>query len=216
MVQISNNLLVVLLLVAIIISGMGILTILTLPIQVPRMAGAATGVTNLSIQSLASIRLIRNVSDFGSGNPTPGQILHLYSNSTNLNGFNNGSEGNGTDYGEGTHVYPFVVENDGNDDTTCVKISSNKDANGFIGGSNPSGPIFQFVAINNETNSCANGLQTSWTDVTTSEAVVCEELHTESGGSGSNTIRIHWHLGIPSDAQGQKTAVITVSGYSNC
>ncbi|MEM2117286.1 MAG: hypothetical protein QW754_06140 [Thermoplasmata archaeon] len=208
-----SNILLVLLLIAFILISTGFVTLL---IQGPsgRLTGAATGVTNLSIQSLASIRLIRNVSDFGSGNPIPGGILNITTNQTNTNGFNNGSEGNGTDYGEGTHVYPFVVENDGNDDTTCVNVTAQYSASTFIGGT---GPIFRLASRDNETGSCAAGLKTSWTDVTTSPITVCSSLHTETGGGGANTIRIHWWIGIPYDApNGTKNNTITVSGHDNC
>jgi hypothetical protein len=207
-----TNILVVLLLLAVLVMGVGLLNIL-LTFPGIRITGAATGVTNLTVQSLASIRMIRNVSDFGNGTVTAGGVLtHLYTNSTNTNGFYNGSEGNGTNYGTGTYVYPFVVENDGNDDSTCVKISGSP-ASTFIGGTNPE---FHFAAQNNETGACASGLHTEWQPVTTSETNACESLHTESGGSGANTIRIHWHIGVPYDAQGTKTNTITISAYGSC
>jgi hypothetical protein len=211
-----TNILVVLLLLAVLVMGIGLLNIL-LTFPGIRITGAATGVTNLTVQSLTSIRMIRNVSEFGSGTVTAGGVLtHLYTNSTNPNGFRNGSEGNGTNYGTGTYVYPFVVENDGNDDTTCVKIRSDKAASTFIGGTNPS-PVFEFAAQNNETGACASGLQTAWTTVQTTDSTACQALHTETGGSGANTIRIHWHIGIPSDSPpATKTATITITGSDNC
>jgi len=218
MAKISNNVIAVLLLAAIAISGAGIVTIITITAPAPRLTGAATGVTNLTVQSLVSIRMIRNISDFGSGTPEPSGILHLYTNTTNTNGFKNGTEGNGTNYGgcDGTEskcVFPFVIENDGNDDSTCVKISGNP-ASTFIGGTNPE---FHFAAQNNETGACASGLYTEWQPVTTSETNACESLHTETGGGGANTIRIHWHIGLPSDTPPEtKTNIITISAYGSC
>ena len=212
MVKISNNALAALLLIAIAISGMGILTIVTITLPVTKLTGAATGVTNLTITSLASIKMLRNISEFGTGTPLPASTLALYSNTTNVNGFNNGSEGNGTDYGSGTYVYPFVVENDGNDDTTCVKISGTAAA-GFIGGTNPE---FEFAAKNNETGACATGLHDEWQTVSGTATNACESLHTESGGGGANTVRVHWHIGIPYDAEGFKSNAITIDGQGSC
>ncbi|MCD6591003.1 MAG: hypothetical protein J7K72_03445 [Candidatus Aenigmarchaeota archaeon] len=209
--EISNNVLAALLIVAILVTSVGIWTLSRIPTAI--YTGAATGVTNLTVESLASIRLIRNVSDFGQGLPNPSTTLDLWSNATNTNGFNNGSEGNGTNYGSGTHVYPFVVENDGNDDTTCVKVSGS-DASTFIGGKDP---VFQVAAHDNETGSCHTNLHTEWQNVSGSEVTVCEELHTEQGGGGANTIRLHWHIGLPYDATPTTHSnTITVSAYGSC
>jgi hypothetical protein len=214
MVQISNNVLAALLLIAIAISGMGIFTIVTITTPGPKVTGfnVGTGLTNVTILQLASITLLRNVSYFGTGAPGS-DILHLYSNSTNTNGFFNGSEGNGTDYGTGTFVYPFVVANDGNVDSTCVKISAASNAAGFIGGTNPE---FHAAAQDNETASCGGTLHSEWQSVSGADITMCDSLHTEAGGSGSNTVRIHWHLGIPKTAEGAKTNTITVTGGSSC
>jgi len=212
MVKISNNGLAALLLVAIAISGMGVFTIITITTPTAKITGAASGVTNLTISSLASITLLRNVSEFGSGAPSAGSTLHLYTNTTNDNGFNNGSEGNGTVYGTGTHVYPFVVENDGNDDSTCVKVHGDPAAT-FIGGSNP---VFEVAAQNNETASCVT-MHPEWQTVSGVDVNVCEALHTEAGGTGANTVRIYWHLGIPQDASaGAKINTIVVTGQGTC
>jgi hypothetical protein len=218
MVQTTNNVLVALLLVVVIVLAAGMFSML-LGIPGVRLTGfnTGTGLTNVTVTSLASITLLRNMSYFGTGTPTGSGVLDLVTNGTNTNGFFNGSEGNGSgnDYGTGTHVYPFVVANDGNVDTMCVNMSSSAAAAAFIGGT--SGYAFDYASINNETNSCLSGLvNTSWSAVSTSYKTVCSSLHTEVGGTGSNTVRIHWHLGIPFDASGAKTTTITVSGSSTC
>jgi hypothetical protein len=211
MVQNSSNVLVLLLLIVIAVLATGLFSVI-LNMPAIRFTGAATGVTNLTISSLASIRMVRNISQFGTGTPLASQTLNLYSNTTNVNSFNNGSEGNGTNYGTGTYVYPFVVENDGNDDTTCVKISGTAAA-GFIGGTSP---VFEFAAKNNETGSCATGLHAEWQTVSGTATNACEALHTETGGGGANTVRVHWHIGIPYDAEGFKTNSITIDGSGSC
>jgi len=227
MAEISNNLLAGLLIVAILVSVVGLANTLTL-IPVIRYTGAATtgtGKTNVTIESAVSIVLLRNETDFGAGYPNSNGILYIWSNNTAPNwdgqggSFNNGSEGNGTDYNTGTHVYPFVVQNSGNDASTCIRIRSDKTASQFIGGVAQT-PVFQFAGKQNESSawgaphdSCYGTLTEAWTDMSTSYVTVCDTLnHTDS----NDEIRIHFRLGIPEDAAGAKTATVTVAGCNPC
>ena len=210
MVEISNNILAGLLLVAVVLSAFSLLSILTIPTQ--KLTGAATtgtGLANVTIQSSYSIKMVRNISNFGSGTIINGQLRHLYSNSTNDGGFYNGSEGNGTDYGTGTYAYPFVVENDGNDDSTCVQVSGTA-ASSFRGGNSP---VFEVAAKENETTSCSSGLVSAWTTVGGAQTM-CQSLQMEVA---NDELRMHWHIGIPDDAtEGEKTNTITITALNSC
>lgn len=219
MAQISNNILAALLLLAIVISGAGVLSVLT--ITAPKLTGAATsgsGVTNLTISSIYSILMLRNMSDFGTGDIISGQIYHIYTNATNTNAgasspFRNGSEGNGSDYGTGTYVYPFVIENDGNDNTTCVQLEGNPAAT-FIG----SGAVFEASEKDNETAegpSCEGNKAFTWQPVNvTNPMTVCQQLHSDGT---KDSIRIHWHLGIPDSAVPEtKSNTITITALNSC
>ncbi|MCK4335525.1 MAG: hypothetical protein KAW40_02250, partial [Candidatus Aenigmarchaeota archaeon] len=114
MAEISNNLLAGLLVVAIVISASSVFIISNIgPITVTGRA-LEFGTANVTISGLAAIEMIRNVTTFGtSAIGGQGRTIHTQqeNNWTGGGTFNNGSEGNGTDYGAGTHVYPFVVEN---------------------------------------------------------------------------------------------------------
>ncbi len=226
--EISNNLLAALLIVAIAISGFGILTISNYVTRQPAgIMGAATGTgkVNLTISEAIEIQLLRNESLFGAGFPNSGGggLLVITSNKTDNCGtggatcFYNGSEGNGTNYGtSSTYVYPFVARIGGNDESTCLRVEAASDASGFIGGATPSGPTFAFAGKNNETStvaSCYGTLANAWTAVSTGWTTVCNTVnHTDS----NDEVRIHWQLGLPEDAAGSKSDVITVCAAGDC
>jgi hypothetical protein len=231
MAQISNNTLAVLLIVAVLISIASLVNILTLA-PVPQYTGVATGKTNLTIESMVSIKMLRNESLFGAGYPN-GQgddILYIWSNNTAANwdgtagtgSFNNGSEGNGTDYQTGTHVYPFVVENNGNDPNTCLRISGPTAATFIGGGVGPlADPEFKWAGKYNESawsgaprDPCQDGtFATGWTEMTGTSTTICNKFnHTGT----HDEIRIHFRLGVPEDATGGKEASVTISGCNPC
>ncbi len=242
MAEISNNLIAGLLIVAILISIVGVVNTLTL-VPVIRYTGAATtgtGKANVTIQSQVSITLLRNETLFGSGYTNTNTILYIATNQTNPWGdrapggagsgyFNNGSEGNGTNYGQGTErAYPFVVENDGNDDTTCIKIYAAQTPAQWIGGSDQT-PVFQFAGKNNESAwgstdcagtgfvpACTGTLTEKWTDVPTSAspATVCTALNSSQC---TDELRIHFRIGLPSDTpEGGKQTTVTIQGTGSC
>jgi hypothetical protein len=231
---VSNNILAVLLVLAIIVSVLGIATI-SIYLPPPSLTGAVTapGKVNLSITSGVELVLLRNESLFGSGYPNIllGGLLYIATNQSPSQNcgtlgaacFNNGSEGNGTNYGTGTYSYPFVARIGGNDPSTCLRIYAASSADEFIGGVQPSAPVFQFAGKQNEStlvgspaDSCYGGtLNSTWGIVmkTPTWTTVCDILnHTDS----NDEVRIHWRLGIPEDAQGSKSNTITVCAAGDC
>jgi hypothetical protein len=221
--EISNNLLAALLIAAIAISGFGVLTISNYITQQPtKIMGAATGTgkVNLSISEAVEIVLLRNESLFGAGFPNigGGGIVNIESNKTDNCGtagatcFYNGSEGNGTEYGTGTHVYPFVARVEGNDESTCLRVEAASTAASFIGGAAQT-PTFKFGGKDNESISCYGTLTTAWSDVGISWTTICDTTnHTDA----NDEVRIHWQLGIPTDAAGTKSNTITVCAAGTC
>ena len=221
----SNRFLVFLALLAISIAFIGILGIAGMRgINITGALTSGTGVTNLSITESFSIRMVRNLSDFGASTLPSSVRTWIATNAINGNAsqtttFYNGSEGNGSanDYGTGTHVYPFVVENDGNDNTTCVKITGTAAAS-FIGGSSFGGPAFNAMETDNETASgvsCGGAKASSWMPVNgTWGALICAQLRSDAT---IDELRIHWQVGIPDDASpSAKSNTITVTAYNNC
>lgn len=237
MAQISNNLLAGLLIVAIVVSIVGLANTLTvLPVlQYTGFATSGQGLANVSITSQVSITLLRNETLFGSGYTNQNSILRLYTNSTNQWGdrnpagwFNNGSEGNGTDYGSGSgpYAYPFVVQNDGNDDSTCIKVYAAQTPQQWIGGTSQT-PEFKMAGKNNESawgstdcagtgypDACYSGLVQAWTDVGTIPTTICTSLNSTDC---TDELRIHFMVGLPSDTpEGIKTTTVTVEGSDVC
>lgn len=203
MAEISNNLLAGLLIVAIVISASSVFIIGNL--GTIRVTGQAVGygTANVTITGQLSIRMLRNVTNFGSS--TLGgveRIIHTQ-DADNWNTFYNGSEGNGTDYGSGTHVYPFVVENYGNVNASINISAANKEA----GDADPwisQGAGAYFKGKNNETYACGADWsgefgEGSWTELNESETSVCTDLDYEQIPTKHNSIRIHFRLLIPGD-----------------
>jgi len=122
----------------------------------------------------------------------PSEGLNFYSN--------NESDMNESETG-------FYIENQGNV-AVLLNVSANKDANGFIGGTQNGGPLFRYWVEDNETGSCGTP-QSTETDMTTGSSEVC-------GGTGldfegvSDSINCYIHIYVPSDASpGEKTAILT-------
>ncbi|NIO23324.1 MAG: hypothetical protein GTN38_04855 [Candidatus Aenigmarchaeota archaeon] len=245
MAEISNNLLAGLLIVAILVSIVGLANTLTLipVIQYTGFATTGVGKANVTIESAISITLLRNESIFGPGYANSAGDLLLATNKSNPEGtggvsdrfFNNGSEGNVTDCtygiaGDTTCAHPFVVENDGNDPATCIKVYAADSAATFIGGSSPS---FMFAGLANEsvwgptnppgdcplssyTDACVGTLNASWGEIYVGSpgTTVCSQLnHTDC----SDELRIHFQLTIPANAPtGAKTNTVTVTAAGSC
>ncbi|NIO20645.1 MAG: hypothetical protein GTN76_07875 [Candidatus Aenigmarchaeota archaeon] len=245
MAEISNNLLAGLLIVAIVVSIVGLANTITLipVLQYTGFATSGTGKSNVTITSEVSITLIRNETLFGSGYTNTATIHRIYSNESNQWGdrnnagfFNNGSEGNNTEgnctYGKsgnddsGNCADPFVIENDGNDESTCIKLYAAATPQSWIGGSAQT-PEFKMSGEQNEStwgsttcagtgypDSCVGTLTEEWTDVGTSATTICTQLN---ASQCTDEMRVHFMLGLPSDtSEGGKQTTVTVEGSNNC
>jgi len=219
----ANRILMVLLslsVVTLIISFIGLLNVMEIgKLRITGAASTGAGVTNLSLTSSVSIKFVynRNISDFGTSTIPPSVETWIATNQNNTNAtqstaFNNGSEGNGTNYGAGTYVYPFVVENDGNDNSTCINVSG-QNADNFIGGTSQQ-EVFNTMMVENETGSCGAGAKaTGWIPMNTSGGVICLNMSSEAT---RDEVRVHWQLGIPDDAVGTKSNTITIAAWNTC
>ncbi len=206
--EVSNNVIAGLLIVAIVISVVGITSIMQ---PVKRITGAAThtGVTNLTVSGESCWTLVQNVTDFGSGSTTENSIT-ITTDTINSGGFNNGSESGGS----GTLAYVMILENCAN---TVLNITMNasKNATGFICGTGTcTNPAFKARATVNESGSCTNP-GTNWQDVneTADHVNLCGYLQTSEN---SDSIMIHYNLTIPSDTDpGTKTVTVNVWGVAS-
>ncbi len=219
MVEVSNNLLAGLLLVAIVISGSGFLIIAGMgPVVITGRATELYGTANVTIGTYAAIKMLRNVTDFGSS-ALGGADVTIHTQQQNLGtgyAFNNGSEGNGTNYGTGTYAYPFVVKNIGNRNVS-INLSADKEA----GDADPwihAAAAALFKGKNNNTlGGCDADWQGafaegSWTNLNESQTIVCTDLYPNES---RDEIRMHFRLQIPSAAAGPKGTVITIGAVDS-
>jgi hypothetical protein len=223
MTQVSNNLIAGLLVVAIVISGFGLLTVANMGRQVAITGGATTGVgaANVSITGAVSIELIpgRTAIDFDAGT-LDGVARTIATTTVNYGTFDDGSEGNGTDQTgcsntEATCAYPLVVRNIGNVNVS-LNITASKTAASFIGGA--SGQLQEFLGKENESATCGKDWtggggfgEGTYTTLTTSETVVCTSMDFIPA---ANEIRLHLRLTIPADAVGTKAETITLGAIT--
>jgi len=168
-------------------------------------AGNNTGEIRITIESVLSITLPDALVDFGTGYVASGYTYAILdSNSTELQNWTvveNGSNGwpSNTDY--------IILENNGNIYAN-VTIKANKTASEFIGGTNPEQ---YFAAMDNESGSCQNNLQSDYTELQTSENTICGNL---SYANDADSLRIMFKLKIPSDATPDvRSNIITFIAY---
>ena len=222
MAKITNNMIAVLLVIAIVVSGFSFLTISNIgKVKIKTTGGASTGTgtANVTIGSSTDIILLRSVTNFGSG-ALGGAIRVLTTQQDNWDTFRDGTEGNGTAAGEvwGTCdgsdslcAFPFVVQNAGNVNVS-INLSAAQAATDWIG----TGGLANFKGKNNETAACGINFgaigEGSWTALTTAETVVCNSL--DFSNSGSDEIRVHFNITAPSDAIGSKGVMITVGAVA--
>ncbi len=221
MAEISNRTLAALLVLAIVISLGG--TIVSLnkikTLQFFGTTGFATSDTGkvyLNVTPTASIRFAVNTTNFGTGYTKSGHNCTMYINKSNSTSAITRSKSTycygGWQSFDTSSEMPLILENDGNVYVN-VTISSDKTASTFIGGSEPVAPEFQWKIANNESNSCKNdtGVPYDWTDVTTTDVVLCHNL---SYISNENSMAIGLKVVIPYDTPNkgtQQSATITAT-----
>ena len=205
MVEISNNLIAGLLLVAIVISGYSVLTAMQWEeVKITGFTAQGGGTANVTIGGVVDIVMIRNLTDFDSSNlgGSDQQIETTASNGDNPLTFDDGTEGNSTNAGtcdntEGNCAFPFVVQNNGNVNVS-ININATQEAWNWIatgarayvlGKSNESGAT-------NYTGSAGFG-EGSWIDLNvTSTAFVVDNL---GPLDPRDSARIHIRLWLRSD-----------------
>lgn len=228
MAEISNNLIASLLIVAIIISAFGVLSLIQItPVTITGRA-LEYGTANVTITGAVAIEMLRNVTDFGSST-LQGAYRNVSSQTdnsfSNTLAFNNGSEGNGTDYGSGAFAYPFVVENIGNVNVS-INISADAEASSWIAGT--VGPAAFYKGANNFSNgniatcginftsTAGYGEDAAWNDLNATESEVCASMvYSESEDLSANEMRIHFRISIPTDAIGTKGSIITLGALQS-
>ncbi|MCX6818166.1 MAG: hypothetical protein NTU57_04905 [Candidatus Aenigmarchaeota archaeon] len=221
MAKITNNMIAVLLVAAIALSGFSLMAVSNWRgVSITGGASTGTGTANVTIGSSTDIVLLRSVVDFDSGS-LGGATRYLTTNSDNYDTFDDGGEGNGTTgttvvYGtcvgtEATCAFPVVVQNAGNINVS-VNITASAVATSWIG----TGAAATFKGKNNESSACGQNFgaigEGSWTTLGTSETLVCNNL--SFSDAGSDEIRIHFNLTVPTDATGYKTVTLTVGSIA--
>ncbi len=218
MVEVSNNVLAGLLIVAILISVFGVATMITeTPITFTGLGTAGTGLTNLTLTGVACLQIgdSKNLTDFGSAPSPTVSTVWLSTETNNTNGFNNGSEAAGA---TGTLAYVMVLENCGSVKLN-VSMNSTKNATTFMCGSQDcsSTPSFFAKAKQNETGSCNGVLYSNWANVNQSGAAnnlgslkLCDELLVSPS---TNTIKVSYNLSIPINTFAEAKSA-TVNYYS--
>ena len=216
MVEVSNNLLAGLLIVAIVISGSGLLIIGGMgPVTITGRE-LAYGTANVTITGQVAIEMVRNVTNFGSSVLAGAQrIIHTQQDnsfSATLD-FNNGSEGNGTDYGTGSFAYPFVIRNIGNVNAS-INISAGSEATSWMG---EGGAAAFFKGKNNESAACGADFggefgEGSWTALNVSDTEACSSMDFHE--PTPNEMRVHFRLNIPSDVVGTKGEIIEIGAIT--
>ena len=183
--EISNNILAVLVIVAIAIG------LVSIALPNAKFTGYAnehptdSGYLNLSIDAITSINFTTNTIDFGTGQvkvAADATTCTLASNGTKSDGCE-GFVGGGTSQG-------FVIENTGNEDVSLT-ITSGKTASTLIGGTSPA---YQYKSSG---AACATPV-TSFTSLTGGADAVCSNLTKINAG---DTATIDIQVVIPTDSK---------------
>jgi hypothetical protein len=194
----SDNLLVIVAVIAVVSSMVGLLitynSISHTRDFITGFANTETGIVNITIQDLALIEIIsaagyagNKTIDWGSGYVTALDYADLVTNGTVAGGT----------WGEVSQG--FIIRNSGNRNVT-VNITSEKNAANFIGGAAGGGPIFRFNVTNLPGNeSCIDYEVTPgvYYDMNTSDTILCNNF---GPAADNRLIRLDFWVRVPSDA----------------
>ncbi len=183
--MVSNNVLAVLVVIAIVISLAGIATTLNLLGQVPVLTGGVTGVTQATVAAAITISLPVNTVNFGT--------------------MNVGDTDNTTDLSP----YPFVVRNDGSVDVN-VTVNATQLWSGT--GATGTSTYYQFLSAENETGSVFNSsidLVTDWTNMPIASPAV-KLVDRLKFTDANDEVRAHIKVTVPLDEPaGAKSSTVT-------
>ncbi len=219
----SNGIIAVLLLVAIAISGFGLLTVINLG-QIKVTGGATgTGSANVTITGAVGIEMVRNYTDFGDSSLDAAQRI-ITTQDDNYGTFDDGTEGNESassygactgSYDEANCAFPFVVRNTGNVNAS-INVSADKEAGDVADPWIVQGAGAYIKGKNNESAACGMNFtgmagfgEGSWMSLNETERLICTSLDYRDTPD-QDEIRIHFNLTIPSDTIGSKGVIVTV------
>jgi cytoskeletal protein RodZ len=180
--EVSNNLLAILLIVAILIGLIGLLV----PKRV--VVGKVTdlGQLQVTVGAVTAINFTDDIIDWGTGTVTEG-----YSSCT-LD--TEGTVGPGCT-GFTAQTNGFTIENIGNQDV-ILQLATGKTAATLLGGTNP---VYQYKMSVNERDACIGMTPTTWTDVnaTSPGTTVCTNLQ---AADANDAVDVDVRIVIPSDS----------------
>jgi len=229
---ISNNMIAVVLIIAILISVSQIMVILNKLQPVKELTGyqaqQVPGIANFSIRGIYEIRMISNITDFGVLSPASLQAGDYIMFVTNDSDCPEEIQGEwkvekGCNSGGGTVTIPdgavdsqtwegypdglryaadMVIENSGNT-PIAVEVSGDAPASTWIGGTNPK---FKVSGKNNEEEPGAcTGLHEEWGDVSDITHVrICDSLDWDDSGDMMN---VSFMIRIPQDVPAENKEV---------
>lgn len=155
-----------------------------------------TGDVNVTIVNQAVITFNTSTINWGSGAVDEGQVSATLDTDAGTV-----TNGNWTAIG-----YSLSLQNDGNTNMSFT-LQSDTDADGFIGGANPT---YKVKVSNNETNACGSiSHWSSFDHINTTEVEACSNM---GYLVGADLVNIDIQLTIPQDAVGVKGSVITATG----
>jgi hypothetical protein len=205
----SQNLLLILTLIAVIVAMVNMFTVVLdisdfRRIITGRALDTELGYINLTIQSITNINLSRNNSiNWGSG------VVNTTGGWTNATLYTKGIQAPNTTLG-GNWSCPqckgFLIENIGNTNCTQLNISSGNNSVGFFGSASGTNQSLQFNLTENESNSCTGnttqfGNQSSftlgWFDANTSNTTLCAPLRFDPT---KNAVNLDVLIAIPFDS----------------
>ncbi len=181
-----------------------------------------TGKTNVSVQSQASITFVDgwNETWFGQGALPGGIEVIIATNWQNNYSFYNGSYCNDSApaaLGTGTpRVKPLCIENDGNNNETCVKIAASSTPAGWITCTESCAqtPNATIKAYENGTagSVCTGGLRSDWGQLNTTQRTLCEQFNT------SKVMGVDVQLTLPQNTESdtELSTTITIYGTDAC
>ena len=206
--EISNRTLAILLILAIAISLGGTIISLNRFTQVNMitgLAGSSTGSARVNVTSTASLRFVKNATNFGDGSVntsagnqycrlTAEELIDYNGTAATCIGFNTSRE-------------ELEIENDGNT-LLNVTLASAKTPAQFIGGTTPE---FMWKVDANESLVCDGSIAPAdWTTVSTTDLQICPKLDFQNG---NDSLDVHFNITIPYNSlTGVQTVTLTATG----